>query len=490
MTTINLFEDQQKFLSNIRRDLVAHRRICAVAPTGSGKTKTFITITRMAVSKGSTVLIITESIKIFTQIRTEQHGRLIAAGSDNLLIRKGQVYIAMAQTLKKRPTMLQNFAYLGSNLLVINDEAHIGTATKILEAMPEAYLIGFTATPDARTCKHIPTLYNKTTIGPQPSELIRLGRLMPYRHFARVGVDVDQLKIQNGEFTEASQEQVFETRVVYDGLMEDLRQIKYYKAGIYCASIKHCDALHEELTRNGFVCIKYYSGIPDSELERFTKGTVDICISCMTLTKGWDFPPIDLIIFQIKTNSLPKFCQIIGRGSRLSPATGKTHFTVLDYGENFKQHGLWDQDRDWEELAKPPKKKKKGAPAPIKICPSCDAIVPASARMCDFCGYQWPKLPPGPPPDSKLIEVTSLYQNMIGRRVSTLSPDELAIFAKLKNKKSFAVRVAKAHEQQHHEWMRAFGKAMGYKDSWYWMNVRDLPMLGQEKVEFTDFILS
>lgn len=484
MKPIVLFDDQVEFLSRIRKDMIEHKRICPVAPTGSGKTKIFISIARMGVEKGSTVLIITESRTIFQQIRDEQHGRLIASGSDNLMIRKGQVYIAMAQTLNKRPSMIQNFAYLGRNLIIINDEAHLGTATKILNQIPEAYLLGFTATPDARTCKHIPILYKKVTIGPQVNELINLKRLTPYRHFARVGAEVDQLKIQNGEFTEASQEQVFETRVVYDGLMEDLKHFKYRKASIYCASINHCNALHDELTANGFNCVRYYSGIDESELEKFTKGNIDICISCMTLTKGWSYDPLDLIILNIKTNSLPKYCQILGRGSRLFE--GKSHFSVLDYGENFKQHGTWDMDRDWELLARP-QKKKRDSPVPIKVCPQCECIVPVSTRVCGFCGHVWVKEDTGPPPDSKLIEVTGLYETMKGKRLSQLEPDELAIFAKLKNKKSYAVRVAKAKEQEDIGWLRNFGKAMGYKDAWYWMQVRDLP---QEKIEYQDFCLS
>lgn len=487
MKPIDLYPYQQKFVDALRPALVKHKRIIAVCPTGGGKTKMFLSITRMATAKERTVLIITESKKIFKQIRDEQHGRLIAQGSDNLLIRKGQVYIAMAQTLCRRQSMVDNFSFLKENLLIIFDECHIGTATGILRQLSDAYLIGFSATPDAKSAKHLPELYNHVVIGPQPQELIDLGYLMPYRHFARVGIDVDQLQIQKGEFTEASQEKVFETRVVYDGLIDDLRTMTYYKAGIYCASIKHCDTLHQELTNAGFECTKYYSGLPDSNLDCFVKGDVNICVSVGTLTRGWDFGPIDLIVFQRKTNSLPLFCQIIGRGSRRSPETGKTHFTVLDYGENYKQHGLWNADRDWEELAKAPKKKKKDSVAPIKVCVACESIVPASARVCSFCGHVFEKNEPENPPESKLIEVTALYETMRGRKVSQLKPEELAIYAKLKNKKVYAIRVAKAQEQANAGWLKEFGKHMGYKPAWYYMQSRDLH---HERIQYHDIILN
>src|SRR5687768_11037057 len=115
MKPINLYPYQQKFVDELRPALIKHKKIIGVAPTGAGKSKIFISITRLAISKGSTVLIITESRKIFKQIRDEQHGRLIANGSDNLLIKKGQVYIAMAQTLSRRPVMIKNFDYLKEN---------------------------------------------------------------------------------------------------------------------------------------------------------------------------------------------------------------------------------------------------------------------------------------------------------------------------------------------------------------------------------------
>src|SRR5690606_33452878 len=117
-----------------------------------------------ALEKGRTVLVVTESRKLFAQIKAELPAHLINGGSANQFIYKNSLYLAMAQTLSKRREMVQNFAYYKDNLLIINDEAHLGTATNLLKQFPDAYLIGFTATPDFRFAKHLPDLYNAIVI--------------------------------------------------------------------------------------------------------------------------------------------------------------------------------------------------------------------------------------------------------------------------------------------------------------------------------------
>jgi superfamily II DNA or RNA helicase len=226
---------QQKFIDAIRKHVGTYKRIIACAATGSGKSKVFIAIANAAVQKGRTVLVITESLKIFTQIQAELPATLIEAGSDNFYIQKTGVYIAMAQTLARRERMIANFAHFAADLLIIVDEAHIGTPTKLLNQFPSAYMIGFTATPDFRFAKHLPKLYAAIVVGPQPDELVNEGFLASYRHFARVSANLDLLSIRNGEFTEESQERAFENKIVYDGLIHDLRTVSYRQGNdFYC----------------------------------------------------------------------------------------------------------------------------------------------------------------------------------------------------------------------------------------------------------------
>lgn len=479
---------QQSFADAVVLNLAKYQKVIACAATGSGKTKTFIYLAHRAQSKGKTVLVLTESSKIYDQLTAELKAGNINAAVKDTFIEPGNIYIAMAQTLVRRPKMVSHFTSFGKELLVITDEAHIGTPTKLLLNFPESYHIGFTATPDWRSAKHLPILYNACVVGPQPEELVNSGHLVSYQHFARVLVDFDTLKIGNGEFTEESQEAAFETRKVYDGLVNDLRRIPYKKAIIFCASIKHCEQVYKMLAQEGIPAIPVHSKIDKStqsyNMATFKDGPINICVSVGILTKGWDFPPLDLVILNRATTSLPLYMQMIGRGSR--PYQGKDIFTVIDYGNNYSRHGLWDAEVDWSKKWKEQKKKKEGV-APVKLCPKCEYINPASASICKNCGHIFEKVEDKvSEEETKLIEITKAFRSLIGKRVSQLEPWELAIYAKFKNKRPFAIRVAKAITQQFKpDYLTAFARSMGYKDGWLWHQSQ----LPPETIQFHDIII-
>lgn len=482
--TFTLRPYQLSFITDIRSAITQYRRIVACAATGSGKSKTFITIATSAISKGRTVLILSESTKIYDQISREVAAVNINAGSNHGTIRPNAIYLAMAQTLMRRTRLIEQFAKLGEGLLIINDEAHIGTATKILQALPSALLIGFTATPDFRFAKHLPLLYNAIVIGPQPEALVSDGFLASYRHFARVAANLDLLAIRNGEFTEESQEQAFESQPVYDGLIDDLRKVTYRKAIIFTSSIRHCAALSATLRQAGFVISEVHSKLPAAtssyNLGQFTNGSVNICVSVGVLTKGFDFPAIDLVVLQRATTSLPLYLQMLGRGSR--PADGKQYFTVLDYGGNYQRHGLWDAERDWKKMWNQKPKKKAAGVAPVKLCPKCEYIVSTMVMTCPNCGHVF-QSPVAAKVDTELIEVTAAYRQMIGRRISELTAKELSIYARLKNQKDYAARVARAKAQSGNDiFLKEFCKEMGYKPGWAYIRNGPAPT-------YRDFVL-
>lgn len=466
---------QEKLVHQLRTEIVKSKKVIGAMATGGGKTAVFIDIASKALMKNKTVLIITESRKIFSQIADALKGSTyeISAKKAPPAIFKGSCYIAMAQTLVRRKSLVDQFEYLKDNLLIINDEAHINTATGLLEKFPDAMLLGFTATPQG---KHLKKLYNACVVGPQPDELVRLGFLSPYKHFARVGASMDKLIIENGEFTEDSQKSAFDTQELYDGLTEDLRHFKFKKCMIFCASIAHCEAVYSVLSLQNFKCVRIHSQRSNEQdaidMYNFKYSDYDICVSVGSLTKGFDWPPVDLIVLNRATTSTALFLQMDGRGSRISP--GKDYFTVLDYGENYRRHGLWDQDRDWDKIWNQAKDKKDGV-APIKICPKCDYINKQSAKICENCGHEFEL---GASEDdqvsaeeSELIEIT---KNWAGKKMSELNAKELAVYARLKNKKAYAIRIAKSHATKDEQYLHDFGKAMGYKPSWSHIVLRDM----------------
>ena len=118
--------------------------------------------------------------------------------------------------------------------------------------------------------------------------------------------------------------------------------------------------------------------------------------NCSVLTTGFDAPNTDCVVLMRPTQSAGLLLQMAGRGTRLSPDTGKTDCLILDYGGNIMRHGPLDMIK-----AKEPGKGG-GGDAPAKTCPQCHAIIHAGYGKCPECGHEFP-----PPERSNLTEHAS-----------------------------------------------------------------------------------
>ena len=124
------------------------RKVLYCAPTGAGKTLTFLHAGLRAIEKGRRVAVVVHRIELVDQVTAAlaaegmYHG-VVAAGfveqPDEL------VQVCMAQTLARRLDRLQ-----GVKLLVIDEAHHINASTwlAIVNACPNAHILGVTATPE------------------------------------------------------------------------------------------------------------------------------------------------------------------------------------------------------------------------------------------------------------------------------------------------------------------------------------------------------
>lgn len=438
-----------------------------------------VNIAQRAIKKGRTVLIITESIKIYSQLRQEEDFINIDADNKYSFVQANRLHIAMSQTLKNRSHLVTLFHKMGSDLLVMADEAHVGVMTNLLMELPNCYLIGWTATPAYRWAKHLPKLYNEIVVGPQPNELVNDGWLVPYVHWERKAINEADLQMQGGEFTEASQELAFSSVAVKDLLYEDLAKFNIHQGIIYTASCKACDDLYEDMLANGYDVVRVHSNMKkvDAEwnLSQFIKFGRKFCVSVGVLTKGFDHPPIDTVVLWRATTSLPLYLQMIGRGARLSPDTGKTRNTVIDYGSNKTRFGEWDDTFDWRNMWS--KKRDKPGVAPMKECPDCGYLMSSTKPACPNCGHIFEKKQHDIV-ETQLVQVGGFPKaKLSGRNIYEVSFKDLALYAREKNKKQYANKVAMHLDNHFPGYLESFAAEMGYNRQWLYNRMAEKPYL-------------
>ena len=165
---------------SIRR---GHRRIIAVAPTGSGKGAVLATMAQTCVSRGRQCVVMTPRRELVEDLSDRigslgvEHGVILAG--DKRVRPDLLCQVASVQTLARRKKPDAD--------LVIVDECHHATSdswARILAAYPDSTVIGFTATPCRLSGKGLGTAFDDLVMGPQPAELTDLGYLVPVTGFA------------------------------------------------------------------------------------------------------------------------------------------------------------------------------------------------------------------------------------------------------------------------------------------------------------------
>ena len=219
--------------------------------------------------------------------------------------------------------------------------------------------------------------------------------------------DTDGLHIRAGEFVAEDVEKLMgEDRLVATACQEIVELTKDRQAClVFCTSVAHCRKVAAQIAKlSGDECAIVTGDTPADEREATIKRLrgetvksdlfnekppLKYCCNVSVLTTGTDIPRLDTIALLRPTNSPGLLVQMVGRGFRLSPETGKTECLILDYGKNIERHGPIDLIGKREEG----KGKREDGPL-AKVCPQCNTIVNLPVMLCPTCGYQWPRKEP------------------------------------------------------------------------------------------------
>jgi DNA repair protein RadD len=401
---LRLYQEQD--IANIRAQFIqGTEKVCYAAPTGSGKTVVFCHAAHKAVEKGQRALIVVHRQELVDQttaalaLEGVPYG-IIAAGYPEQL--QAPVQVAMMQTLVRRLDRLSDV-----RLLVVDECHHVMAATwlTIINALPNALVLGVTATPERLDGKGLREVFSALVNGPSVKNLIAEGWLSKFVIYApEHTVDLKRVRTVAGDYALNDLAQRMNTEVVLDDVVTAFRKhLLGCTALCFCVTIAHSRATARFLRTRGIRAEHLDGDTPSAErraiIARLAAGEIDVVCNCGIISEGLDVPSVGGVILLRPTKSLALYLQQIGRALR--PADGKDRAVILDHSGNVYRHGFPDLEHGWSLHGRPKQKGK----APVKRCSSCGALVAAAARVCPECGAALPVKPVSKPVSTPLVEL-------------------------------------------------------------------------------------
>ena len=169
---------QLRAVDEARAKLAAgHRRIVVVAPTGAGKSVIAAHIAAKAGAKGKRLLFLAHRLELVEQLSAKldafglNHG--IIQGNHWRRMPRLPVQVASVPTLSRREVLPP------ADLLVVDECHHVPSESfrKVVEAYPNAAVLGFTATPYRLDGQGLGEWFDDMVVVAQIHELIILGEL-------------------------------------------------------------------------------------------------------------------------------------------------------------------------------------------------------------------------------------------------------------------------------------------------------------------------
>lgn len=331
-------------------------------PTGGGKTVIFSELVRQYLKHHSKkVLVMTHRVELCNQTSK----MLDSFGVVNKVVNstanledqeKYSCFVAMVETLNNR--LNDDKLDISDIGLVIIDEAHYNSFTKLFKFFEKSFILGVTATPLSSN-KNLPMKdnYNELIAGESIGSLIEnefLARAEVYKY----DMGLTSLEVgSNGDYTVKSSEDLYSSNAMLDKLLEAYKKHSLDKKTlIFNNGINTSIQVYYNFKAAGLPIMHLDNTATKKQrkqiLEWFKETPNAILTSVSILTTGFDEPTIDTIILNRATKSLTLYYQMIGRGSRI--LNNKSSFSVIDLGNNYHRFGPWGADLDWQTIFSSP----------------------------------------------------------------------------------------------------------------------------------------
>lgn len=351
------------------------KRILLVMATGTGKTYTaFQIIWRLWKSrKKKRILFLADRNVLVDQTMIndfQPFGTVMSKVKGRKVDPAYEIHLGLYQALTGPEEYQKAYKQVDSDFfdLIVIDECHRGSAAEdsawreILEYFNSATQIGLTATPKETEDVSNIDYFGEPVYTYSLKQGIEDGFLAPYK-VVRVDIDVDLQGWRptegqvddNGEIIQDriyNQKDFDRTLVIDDRTMLVAKTITNYlkrtdpmsKTIVFCNDINHAERMRRALVnlnpehckKNEKYVMKITGDdeIGKAQLDSFInpkKRYPVIATTSELMTTGVDAKTCKLVVLDQNIQSMTKFKQIIGRGTRIDDRYGKLWFTILDF---------------------------------------------------------------------------------------------------------------------------------------------------------------
>ena len=331
-------------------------------PTGGGKTIIFSEIVRQYLRlKKKKVVVLTHRIELCNQTSKvlSDFGVLNKVINSKASLDDQENYscfVAMVETLNNR--LIDDKIDISDVGLVIIDEAHYNSFTKLFKFFSSAFMLGVTATPLSSNI-NLPMTdnYDELIVGESISELIK-NNFLAKANLYTYNVGLTSLIVgANGDYTVKSSEELYTNNDMLSKLLIAYEERCLNKKTLIFNNGINTSLIVYDTFKKAGLNIKHLDNTATkkqrAEILKWFKETDNaILTSVSILTTGFDEPTVKCIMINRATKSLTLYYQMIGRGSRLLKQ--KNTFEVIDLGNNFYRFGEWGSDIDWHKIFRNP----------------------------------------------------------------------------------------------------------------------------------------
>lgn len=323
-----------------------NRKTLLVLPTGCGKTIVFSKIAERCVANGEKVLILAHRGELLEQAmdKIEKTTGLKSSLEKAENSSKGEwfrIVVGSVQTIQGEKR-LGAFKKDEFDTIIVDEAHHIlsNSYQKIMEYFNTAKVLGVTATADRGDMRNLGEFFDSLAYEYTLPSAIREGFLSPIKALTvPLKLDISKVGMSGGDFKSG------EVATALDPFLESIasemeRYCNDRKTVVFLPLVATSQKFCEILNRRGFNAVEVNGNSSDREeaLEGFDKGRYNVLCNSMLLTEGWDCPSVDCVIVLRPTKVRSLYCQMIGRGTRLSP--GKKDLLLLDFLWHTERHEL------------------------------------------------------------------------------------------------------------------------------------------------------